>query len=278
MYIKDQLNFKHRPDISVFIPHIFESIFIEIQSKHTNVIIGTIYRPNTPPKADLDIFENTLSELMHTIKHANKNVVIMGDFNIDLLKFEMHNKTNSYIDNISSNAYIPLITKPTRMTPHSVTLIDHIYTNDISRSYKSGIIITDIADHFSIFTIIQIIIDKPKPIFRNLLHKRTLLFNTVTAHEHPDTAYDQFMNIYADAYEEAFPLKTIKVRKKLIKQEPWVTKGLIISSINKDKLFRKKLNKPNAVNINNFSKYNIFNKIKRAAKKVYYTNIFATSL
>ena len=63
-------------------------------------MIGTIYRPNTPPKADLDIFQNILSELMHTIKHENKNVVIMGDFNIDLLKFEMHNKTNSYIYNI----------------------------------------------------------------------------------------------------------------------------------------------------------------------------------
>ena len=172
-----------------------------------------------------------------------------------------------------------------------VDQIDHIYTNDISRSYKSGIIITDIADHFGIFTIIQNIIDKPKPktitirsykesnlhSFRTLLQKRTLLFNTVTAHEHPDIAYEQFMNIYADAYEEAFPLKTIKVRKKLIKQEPWVTKGLIISSINKDKLFRKKLNKPNEININNFTKYNkIFNKIKRAAKKMYYTNIFAT--
>ena len=100
---------------------------------------------------------------MHTITHENKNVVIMGDFNIDMLKFEMHSKTNSYIDNIFSNAYIPLITKPTRLTPHSATLIDHIYTNDISRSYKSGIIITDIADHFGIFTIIKNIIDKPKP-------------------------------------------------------------------------------------------------------------------
>ena len=76
------------------------------------------------------------------------------------------------------------------------------------------------------------------------------------------------MNIYADAYEEAFPLKTIKVRKKLIKQEPWVTKGLIISSINKDKLFRKKLNKPNAVNINNFTKYNnIFNQKNELLRK-----------
>jgi hypothetical protein len=32
------------------------------------------------------------------------------------------------------------------------------------------------------------------------------------------------MNIYADAYEEAFHLKAIKLRKKLVKQEPWVMK------------------------------------------------------
>ena len=67
MYIKDHLDFKHRPDISVFIPHIYESVFIELQSKQSNIIIGTIYRPNTAPKAHLDIFQNAQSELMHTI-------------------------------------------------------------------------------------------------------------------------------------------------------------------------------------------------------------------
>ena len=67
------------------------------------------------------------------------------------------------------------------------------------------------------------------------------------------------------------------MKKKLIKQEPWVTKGLIISSINKDKLFRKKLNKPTELNIFNFTKYNkMYNKIKRTAKKIYYVNMFAT--
>ena len=86
------------------------------------------------------------------------------------------------------------------------------------------------------------------------------------------------MNIYIDAYEEAFPFKTIKIRKKFVKQEPWVTKGLIISSINKDKLFRKKLTKPNETNITQYKRYNkIFNKTKRAAKKTYYADIFKTN-
>ena len=54
---------------------------------------------------------------------------MMGDINIDLLKFSTHNKTNEYLDNTFSQGYIPIINKPTRVTPYSATLIDHIYIN-----------------------------------------------------------------------------------------------------------------------------------------------------
>ena len=47
--------------------------------------------------------------------------------------------------------YLPVITKPTRITDHSATLLDHIYSNSKSLNYQSGIIITDVADHFGTF-------------------------------------------------------------------------------------------------------------------------------
>jgi len=46
-----------------------------------------------------------------------------------------------------------LIDKPTRITKHSTTLIDHIYTNDVKPSIVSGIIIDDVSDHLPIFAI-----------------------------------------------------------------------------------------------------------------------------
>ena len=46
----------------------------------------------------------------------------------------------------------PLITKPTRITSYSATLIDNIFTNDSEFRAKSGIIITDISDHPPVFT------------------------------------------------------------------------------------------------------------------------------
>ena len=72
------------------------------------------------------------------------------------LKLAFTKKTNDYIDNIFSRGFIPRICKPTRITQSSATVIDHIYTNDICHNSKSGIIITDVADHFGIFHIVQL--------------------------------------------------------------------------------------------------------------------------
>ena len=105
-------------------------------------------RYNTPPRADVDIFSVTLYAILDTINREYNYGVIMGDFNIDLLKFGSHCKTSDYLDNIFSHGFIPTITKPTRVTKNSATLIDHIYSNNISTSTTSGIIITDVADHF----------------------------------------------------------------------------------------------------------------------------------
>ena len=57
LFIKENINFKLRQDISVFIPHVFKYLFIELVSEtEKNTIVGVVYRPNSEPKADMDIF------------------------------------------------------------------------------------------------------------------------------------------------------------------------------------------------------------------------------
>ena len=51
----------------------------------------------------------------------------MGDFNLDLLKYNVHEKATDFVDNIISHGFLPTIHKPTRVTTESATLIDHIY-------------------------------------------------------------------------------------------------------------------------------------------------------
>ena len=40
----------------------------------------------------------------------------MGDFNIDILKLQSHEKTSIFVQNCFANEFIQIITKPTRVT------------------------------------------------------------------------------------------------------------------------------------------------------------------
>ena len=214
----------------------------------------------------------------------------MGDFNIDLLKFEAHNKTNSFIEAIFQNGLTPIISKPTRVCASTATLIDHMYTDNQEWDYTNGIVITDLADHFGIFSIIQLTTDRKKQqsiTIRSFKEENINIFQTkldaadftqVMNFQSPDEAYNCFMKIYPNAFDTSFPIKTITPKQKLIKREPWFTPGLLTSSLNKNKLYHKKLKYPSENNINTYKNYcRIFNKTRRIAKRIYYENVFDTN-
>ena len=88
---------------------------------------------------------------MSIVTSKKKQCTIMDDININLLNFENHLKTEYYLEGLLSNGFVPIIVKPTRITGSSATLIDHMYTNNITATDQATIIITDLADHFGTF-------------------------------------------------------------------------------------------------------------------------------
>jgi len=50
---------------------------------------------------------------MHITNKEEKQYIIMGNINIDMHKFETHPKTETYLDSIFCNGYLPVIVKPT---------------------------------------------------------------------------------------------------------------------------------------------------------------------
>ena len=68
-------------------------------------------------------------------KINKKNSFICGDFNIDLLKNDSHIQTKTFVDQLFGAGYYPLITKPTRISLTSQTLIDNICTNKLPFGY-----------------------------------------------------------------------------------------------------------------------------------------------
>ncbi|KAK2168568.1 hypothetical protein LSH36_16g14063, partial [Paralvinella palmiformis] len=121
LYINELLQYIVRQDLSVFISHAYESLFVEIG----NAPIGNkpIIIANTPPFADIDNFTRHLYTALNKINEEHKSVFILGDINIDFQKFESHAKTNSLIESIYSFGIPPLITKPTRITDFSQQLL-----------------------------------------------------------------------------------------------------------------------------------------------------------
>jgi hypothetical protein len=100
-----------------------------------------------------------LNRIIQTINPAKFDLYICGDMHINFLKYNEHEETGKYLEMLFDNNLIPIITKPTRITDHSSTLIDHIYTNSPISQLTSGILEVDISDHLPVFCIIKTQVD-----------------------------------------------------------------------------------------------------------------------
>ena len=52
------------------------------------------------PNGNLDVFQNYLNSILDKIHIQNKQCLILGDFNFDLLKYETHTGTDEFINNL----------------------------------------------------------------------------------------------------------------------------------------------------------------------------------
>ncbi len=72
-----------------------------------------------------------MNAILEKIDKENKICYLMGDFNIDLFKSESCDYANQFIEQLFTSSFFPLITKATRITYHTATLIDNIFSNNI---------------------------------------------------------------------------------------------------------------------------------------------------
>ena len=92
-------------------------------------------------------------QLLDQVTRDNKMCYIMADFNLYLLNTYLHSATNEFINALFSYFLYPLISRPTGLTSCIATLIDNIFTDDISASCDNGLIINELSDHLPIVTL-----------------------------------------------------------------------------------------------------------------------------
>lgn len=281
IFVRECFNVKARPDLSLFIPNLFESLFIECEIENVKEIIGVVYRPNTPPLANVDSFTTYLHEIMEMINQERCKCTIMGDINVDLLKSPFDNKISAYVDSLYAHGFTPVISLPTRVFGQSSSLIDHIYTNKFEAHVLSGVVITDISDHYAVFYIDQ---SRCKPqnkleSFRRSYSNRNvsnfinilecMSFDAVTRENDCQKAYDIFQCKVEYAHNVSFPLQ--KLTKKQNRYSPWITPAIIHSCKTKHKLYNKIRKSPTEQAIKHYKEYNnILNKLKRKLKSDYF--------
>ena len=127
IYIRNHLSYKTRDDLKIHKSFELESIFIEIcNTKKINVIIGCIYKhPNMNIN---ELNDDYLNELFDKLSKENKTIFVLGDFNINLLNYDIHPPTNEFLGSLSSHYFRPHILQPSRVTTNSKTLIDNIFS------------------------------------------------------------------------------------------------------------------------------------------------------
>ena len=286
IYVNNKYDYVIRSDLSNNTPE-YESLYVELTSKNKkSVVLGCIYRA---PNTDLDKFFEKLNNTLEIITKSDKELYLMGDFNINLLNTNSHDKSNEFVDLMFSHNLYPLITKPTRISSTTATLIDNIFCNSIDRTINSGVIIADISDHFPIFCskkCTNYLCKKDVSFCNRLINaeninkfKKKLLevdWNQIYDIDYVNHCYDKFLSIFSSLYNECFPLKKNKIKSNVKLKKPWMTNGLLKSINKKHRLYRNFLINPNQTKKNKFTKYkNKLTNLLRVAKADYYSSAFA---
>lgn len=291
LYIKSSLLYNKRSEFC-YSKKEFESLFIEINLKNQhNIVCGVIYRH---PNAKLDLMTDFLYNTVDKISKENKYCVLLGDFNIDLLRFDTHPDTEDFINTLGSYAFYPQILKPTRITHHSATIIDNIFFNSLEHHIISGNILSGITDHLPNFIIINKLANLPKnfkitkrdyskldteALVEDI--KRIDWNDTFNIDEETVDVNVFFQNFYSrvnNIIDKHVPLRQLTRKEIRSLSKPWVTEGIKTSIKVKEKHYEKYLKTGNTYHLTKFKFYrNKISSLIRHSKQEYYNNYFKTN-
>ena len=198
---------------------------------------GIIYRH---PNGDLiERFIEYLSSVADRINQENKTSIILGDFNIDLLKLESQLATtaDSFLNTLGSHFFQPYILQPTRITDHSASLIDNIFFNSIEHLTISGNIVHDLTDHLPNFIIFNKFSTLPFKIFKRdyLVFDEQALVSEIPLIDwesvfipsaSPCNMFKSFYSKISSIIDKHIPVKQLSRRELKLESKPWISDAL----------------------------------------------------
>ena len=258
-------------------------------------LIVNVYRS---PSRNVEKFTNILDNVIRSLdRHSRKHTIFTGDFNVDLIKYDRDLPGQNLIAVFEKYGFVQLVSRPTRVTDHSATLIDHVYTNDVTNTVSCHVITLDISDHLATLTTLSLgenierrgkvkasreqssqarkFNEASNSDFKNLIEGET--WSEVLIQESAELQYEKFCEIYTKHYDEAYPLKK-KGPKRINERrnpKPWILPWLEDACARRQRLYHDKIKCPTAATIEAYKKLDKFcNKQIDLAKAKYYKRFF----
>jgi hypothetical protein len=290
-YIKNNFNFKIRNDITANDLE-YEALWIEIETLgQPNMICGVIYRH---PNGNLENCMKYIDSTIDIIHRENKLCLIMGDFNIDILKITTHTASDDILNSLGSFFFQPQILQPTRITDHSATLTDNIFLNSIEHFVISGNVVYDLSDHLPNFVILEKFSFLPSNVnmyrrdysqlneldlIDDFQHVNWQTVLQVSTCNDPSSMFDLFYAKTTEIIDKHIPVKELSRKEIKLKSKPWITQAIQKSINIKNKLYKKFLKTKSSYYHSKFKLYrNKLNHILKISKRKYYNNYFIHSI
>ena len=239
---------------------LWENLFVSIKATGHNkdVIVGNIYKP---PKDNYNIenintFTTEIENVIHELDRRNSEILIAGDYNINLLNPGVRQAFSDFFDSMLANGLFPRITLPTRLDKNSCTLIDNIYfkLSPLFTEANSGIIFSWISDHFPYFPGLRLQVssnDKKSrfvKVYTNKENGTQALLESLRAastlladnpYSNPNLNYNKLHSCIMELKEKHLSYKLIKFNQYKHKGNKWITNGIIKSLEFRDKSYKE---------------------------------------
>ena len=274
IYVNSHLDHIIRDDLSTLDDN-YETLWVELNNyKSKNCLCCCLHRH---PSTDMSSFIDHIDLTLQKVQKENKTVFMMGDFSMNLLKYQSHPETNDFINLMVSHYLLLHILHPTRVTDHSATIIDNIFSNNVESDAVGGNILSQITDHFPQFLMVtNMAVDC----------RKVALFQRNYSKFSEERFLDDFKNSWEDLYDENLsinykfdklfdrnnytvqehvPLKKVNKQQLKLRSKPWLTPYIENLIKHRDKLLRK-LRKSHYIVTDNL--YKIFtNRVVRESRK-----------
>ena len=289
LFIKSVLHPKPYKNGNLQLNHL-ESICVTVMLGADPVNICLVYRR---PSSNVASFLEEYNELQRKInKHK---CIIVGDVNLDLLKYEKSGCVRSFVECNSQNSFFPIINLPTRISSHSATLIDQAWSNFLFETSTTGHVIRcDISDHFAIGVHVQNsatadYIPESSPNYRSWIGVEDgSLMRSMESKLHEidlgqnvsiENSICSLIDIINCSIDETCPLihrsRTKHISSKL---KPWISNDLLNLIKEKNKLFSKYCKKPITFGEQYRTVRNNLNNLLQQAESNYYKNLIQSNI